>query len=351
MRAVLERCLADLDKRIDPEQERANRKAWFDFLDGRCKAPLFTPPARKPAPPQTDWPDVHINDAQEDSDLMLLSQLHSVSNTLAKGNGAAPMVRCNYGTGILPSLFGCEMFVMPRETNTLPAVRPHGSDEAMRKLLAAGPPDIRAGLGGKVFATAERFLETVRRYPKVAEFVELYHPDVQGPIDALEVIWGSEIFLAFYDEPDLVRGMLDLVTDTYARLMRAWYRLVPPRHGEYSPHWGQWHKGRLMIREDSLMNLSSETFVEFIRPCDQRLFDEFGGGAMHFCGRGDHYIQAMSEMPGLTAIAMSQPHLNDMETIFRHTVDKGLVMLSLRRDAAEQALAAGRDLHHRVHCA
>jgi hypothetical protein len=47
---------------------------------------------------------------------------------------------------------------------------------------------------------------------------------------------------------------------------------------------------------------------------------------------------------------MSQPEYNDMEVIYRNTVDKGIKLLGLQPEAAEAALAAGRDLHGCVHC-
>ena len=59
----------------------------------------------------------------------------------------------------------------------------------------------------------------------------------------------------------------------------------------------------------------------------------------------------MSELRGLHAINLSQPHLNDMEKVYRHTVDKGIKLLNLTREAAEEALARGRDLRGQVHCA
>jgi plasmid stabilization system protein ParE len=59
----------------------------------------------------------------------------------------------------------------------------------------------------------------------------------------------------------------------------------------------------------------------------------------------------MTELRGLYAINLSQPHLNDMEKIYRHTVDKGIKLLNLTREAAEAARAQGRDLHGQVHCA
>ena len=48
---------------------------------------------------------------------------------------------------------------------------------------------------------------------------------------------------------------------------------------------------------------------------------------MHFCGRGDHYIDILCAQPQLYGINMSQPHLNDMETIWRATVDRGISVI------------------------
>ncbi|GAG30771.1 unnamed protein product, partial [marine sediment metagenome] len=127
---------------------------------------------------------------------------------------------------------------------------------------------------------------------------------------------------------------------------RAWYDLVG-RNGGHATHWGLMHKGTVMIRNDSLMNLSPQAYVEFVRPLDQRLFDAFGGGAIHFCGRGDHYIEPMSEMTGLGAINMSQPECNDMEVIYRNTVDKSIKVIGLDATAAR---SAARPLRGQVAC-
>jgi hypothetical protein len=215
-------------------------------------------------------------------------------------------------------------------------------------VLDAGLPALREGLGGKVFECAARFQGIFRAYPGIGRHVDLYHPDTQGPVDIAEVVWGSDFFLALYEEPELVRKLLALITDTYAAFLREWYRAAPP--GPYSTHWGLMYKGRLMIRNDSLMNLSPKVYTDLVRPLDQKLFDEFGGGAVHFCGRGDHYIAAMSEMRGLTAINMSQPHLNDMEKIYRSTVNKGIKLIGFDRTTAEKAKAEGRLPKGQVQC-
>jgi hypothetical protein len=46
---------------------------------------------------------------------------------------------------------------------------------------------------------------------------------------------------------------------------------------------------------------------------------------------------------------MSQPEHNDLEAICRHTVDKGIRLLGLDRQAAEALRSAGRPLHGRAH--
>ncbi len=50
------------------------------------------------------------------------------------------------------------------------------------------------------------------------------------------------------------------------------------------------------------------------------------------------------------AVNLSQPDYNDMEKMFRSTVDGGIRLLRLPRQAAETALRAGRNLHGLVHC-
>ena len=82
------------------------------------------------------------------------------------------------------------------------------------------------------------------------------------------------------------------------------------------------------------MNLSPDLYKEFAAPYDGALLERFDGGAVHFCGRGDHYIDTLCALPKLYGINMSQPHLNDMEIIYKNTVDKGIKLLALKRDNA-----------------
>lgn len=349
MHDTLLRCLEDLEERIDPQQETALHQQWRDFLEGRRREGVFGPRRNQPSPPKVEWPRISVNSALEDYDAMALQQFGAASRALEVGAGSVLNVRCNYGSSIVPLLFGVKPFLMDESLDTLPTSEPLNDLEAIQRLLDEGIPDLNTGYGERVFDMAHRFDEIASEYPKIRQYVQIYHPDLQGPMDICEVVWGSTVYLALFERPRLVHKFLDLVTETYAAFLRAWTAIVPFRQG-YNAHWGYLYPGNIMLRDDSAMNLSPAMFDEFVRPYDQRLLDEFGGGAIHFCGHGDHYMPSMTDMAGVHAIHMSQPEYNDMEAMFRSTVDRGINLLGLRRDAAKAALASGRPLCGRVHC-
>ncbi len=345
---MLSRYLDDIEQRIDPAMEERLYAGWSDFARGRFSGELFTPKRPHAIPSALAWPEIRTNAAIEDPDAMVLRQFRTCSDMLAGASGHLLCVRADYGTGIIPSLFGARLFMMDDALDTLPTVWPMGGADAARTLLDGGVPDLHGGLGGKVFAMGERLRAIAAEYPRIGRHVHVYHPDTQGPLDVCEMLWGSSIFEAFYLEPDLVTDLLNLITETYIAFLREWFSLLPPSD-TVSPHWGMMHGGTIMIRNDSAMNLSPELYRQFAQPFDARCLEAFGGGAIHFCGRGDHYIAAMSTTPGLQAINLSQPELNDMETIFRNTVDKHIPLIGLAPAAARAAMEAGRDLHGKVH--
>ncbi len=346
---MIERYLEDLENRIDDETEERLFSDWLGFWEGRFDGEVFSPGRRKASPPGVNWPTISVNAALDDFDQMALQQLGRCSQALAAGSGELLCVRPNYGTGIIPSLFGAKAFMMDDDLDTLPTSRPLGGIDKLKAVINKGVPDVHSALAGRALRMAERFIAIKKQYPRIGKHVHIYHPDVQGPMDIVELLWGSNLFIDIVDMPGLVKELLELVTETYVSFMRAWQELVPFGNG-YAVHWRMLHRGQVMLRDDSAMNFSPGMFAEFIRPYDQRILDQFGGGAIHFCGRGDHYIAKMSRTRGLYAVHLSQPECNDMETIYRNTVDMGIKLIGLSRQVAERALARGRNLHHQVHC-
>jgi hypothetical protein len=350
MNKQLCQCLDDLANRIDEKQEEAVHASWDAFLANRITDEIFTPIKRASSPTRVDWPTTPVNQTLHDPQLMAMSQFKGVSDVLEKGGNSLLNVRCNYGVSIMTSQLGCQVVEMPDGQDNTPTTMALNGEEALRDTIQKGVPNLRNGQGADVWDTAELFLEIQDKWPVLGRWVSLYHPDTQGPMDNAELAWGSEIFLAFYDSPQLVHDFLELMTEHYLAFMSKWFEMVKP--GANNVHWGLKHAGTIVLRDDSLMNLSPEIYKEFIRDREARCLRELGGGMIHFCGRGDHFIALMSQMKGdgLTAINMSQPHLNDMEMIYQYTVDQGIKIIDLDPAWVQKAVDLGRRLYGHVAC-
>ncbi|MDD4422821.1 MAG: hypothetical protein PHD46_07275 [Eubacteriales bacterium] len=346
----LEPYLEDLENRIDENVENELFANWLDFAEGKHKGGKFVPGRPEKNQERIEWPEINITNALDDYGLMMLSEYASCSGQLENGKGDLLCVRANYGTSILPSLFGVELFIMDEKYNTLPTSKPlPGGTDALKKLIDRGVPDIFGGYGEKVFEMGRRFQDIAKAYPKIGRHVHVYHPDMQGPMDICEVLAGSGIFYTIADEPELFSELLSLITETYIKFMKEWQKVFA-YNGKYAVHWGWLHRGCIMLRSDSLMNLSPSTYEEFIMPCDQKLLDTFGGGAMHFCGRGDHFIDLVANLEGLYAVNMSQPEYNNLEKYFKNTVQKGITVLNFKEKAAPGYPECLGQLQNLVHC-
>ena len=324
--------LADIENRISPEVEDDYISQWQNFHDDKCADAIFVPKRKALSTSSITIEKPHINDCIDDYDLMLRAQLFGVSEALRKGT-AALGIRANYGTGIMSSLFGAELYMMPRSQNTLPTTRAFADDDKMRELVEKGVPEINAALGKKVFEFAEKTREIFKNYPKIEKYVQIYHPDTQGPLDITELLWGSDIFYNFYDEPELVHDVLDLATDTYIKVMDKWFEYCPSKPG-INVHWDYFIKGNICLRSDSAMNISPDLYSEFVFERDKRLFDYYGGGMLHFCGRGDHYLGIISKCDSMYSVNLSQPQYNNMDTIYNTLFAAGKKIIGLTNEAS-----------------
>jgi hypothetical protein len=325
--------LNDIENRIDEETEDDFNRQWDDFLDHRFSGDIFSPVRKKISSPTVEIPHISVNDALGDYELMLISQLACVSHALSTENGVLGM-RTNYGTGIMTSLFGAPIHIMPKSMDTLPLTKAVSFSRA-KEILDSGIPNFYNGFGKNVLEMGEFFSEVLRHYPKIKRYVDIYHPDLQGPLDSCEMLLGSDIFYLLYDETDNVHALLRLITDTYIAFTEKWREMFPA--GEISTHWCSLkYRGSVFLRDDSAMNLSPEFYREFALPYDSEIIGHFGGGGIHFCGKGDHYIDVLREIPYLTAVNMTQPEYNDMEKIFSATIERGISLLAFPASAARQ---------------
>lgn len=350
---TLNHFLADLESRLDEAEELRVEQEWLDFADLKRNSGAFRT-SRVPKASAIDWPKMLVNDALEDVTDMIYQQLWSVNQTLEAGGGEMHCIRSNYGTCIIPSMFDVQIHIMPRSTDTLPGNKPFADGSAgIRRMLSQGKAwDFTKNFAGKTFEMAERYLSLAKAYPKVSRFIHYYNPDLQGPLALCETLWGSSFYEDFYDEDamesHLLEDALDYFTELYLDFTDRFHRLAPTFDPEHSVEWGCLHRGGTIIRNDSAMNISGDLYQEFVMPRDQKIISAVGGG-IHFCGKGDHYIQHVAAIEGLTCINMSEPARNNMEKIYSNTVDRDIIIFGLLKSEVDRAIASGRELHGRVH--
>jgi hypothetical protein len=287
-----------------------------------------------------DWPDYAYNDTVPDPAKMLLSQLRGPFFAHQKRADIPVNIRSNYGTPILPSIFGGEWQLTE---SSLPWAHHLPDRDAIRALIDAGIPDLHNDLGGRCFETAEFYMETLKDYANLEKAVNIYHPDLQGPFDVAHLLWGPDIFLSLYDCPEMVHELLDLITETYIAYLKEW-KAFTGEGNDIVPHWGFYMKGGAMVRDDTPIMISTAQYNEFVKPYDQRILDEFGG-CIHFCGTGDNFIASMCESDNLYGINASQPDWNDMELFWEATRGHDLVVLGMAADYVPQDIDRGVTLN------
>lgn len=324
----LARYLHKFERLIDPKRESriaALYRQVFAWQEPPVLPFVWEDWGEVPPVPDADWPEYSYNDAFEDPGMMLLNELRGPFLHYQLGDHHPLAIRANYGTVILSNILGGPYQLT--ETS-LPWAHPlPGGVDDIRRLVERGLPDLRTGLGARCLDTAAFYRETLSDYPALAAAVEIYHPDLQGPFDIAHLLWGSEIFFALYDEPELAHSLLDLVTDTYVVWLSHWYDKMGAR-ADLSTHWSMMMRGGAMLRNDTAIMLSAEHYRTFVRPYDQRILDTFGG-CIHFCGRGASFVADMVQSRNLYGLHVSEPELNDMDTIWRLCRERKLVLLSI----------------------
>ena len=212
------------------------------------------------------------------------------------------------------------------------------SREELERITKSGY-NLDLGKGGiveKSIETLQFYAETLAQYPTCKKAIQVALPDLQGPMDTAHLLWGNDIFVAFRDEPQMLSALLTRIADVMLALV-ARYRPYTVDHLDPLANCQHTYMipGRLLIRDDTSIMVSAETYTEVIRPHDARLLSEAGKGSIHFCGNGQHLIDSLLEIPDLLGLDLSQPELMDFEDIYHKCSAKGIALTQISRKAED----------------
>jgi hypothetical protein len=198
------------------------------------------------------------------------------------------------GTGILASAFGCKMHFVPGRDPSVagPCVREIADAARLRQ-----PDPGRDGLMPRVLEAAD-YMRAHGPYPVALT-------DTQSPLDELILMCGHErLYLWMYDEPKLVHDLFDLATDALIAWVKAQKAVIGEPLDVCNGEQGVWIPPPcgVWLADDEAVNLPPDLYEQFIAPRYERIFREFGGGVLHFCGSGAHLANILKKMDGLKAI-------------------------------------------------
>ncbi len=332
--AVLEQVLEWVEEHIDLEHVREVEKRHRDVIYYR---PVDRPPVSVGCDPSVQFPYFPYAEGFHDQAKMMVNELvrpfchdkangASVVSSLETGDDFPLQIRANYGVVIIASLFGAEVVV---RDGSMPWVRPIGRD-AVVAALDRGIPDLHGGLGGRVMQTMDFYQEKLADYPRASQAIHITQPDLQGTLDNLHLLWGKDLFIGLYDEPELVHEALDLVAQTCSAYLDEVRPHTTEDVGEdcIAVHWGVL-RGNLILKNDTPIMVSPQAYAEFVRPHDEQIFAACGPGAIHFCGSADHSRHEMLATQGLTTLDLGQPEMNDLVRWYQQARERNISFMDM----------------------
>jgi len=273
--------------------------------------------------PFSDWPIFEYGEVFKDPEKMLLDELLTVyEGTLIKDDKVY-VIRANYGVGIIPSLFGCEII---QSGNDLPWVKPMDSLDDIKKIVKKGVPDVNTGMVSTINETQDFFRSKLRDYPNLRKSVHIGMVDNQGPFNIAVSMRGPDLFVELYDHKALIKDFLELITQTYIEFSRN-----QKKRTDEEMNIGYYFQYRLSsgvkISEDHALSISPQMYDEFCLPFNARIGEEFGGMSILLCGQTKHIIKDIIETPHLKGIIYWSENFDDLVYAYQLAKDKKICLM------------------------
>lgn len=293
MEAFLKKLLDYCEEHVDVDLinkkiEKQKQCLSFQNVDTPCVRISYNHP---------DFPYFSVEEIHQDMAKMMYNEIVSCLPQIETNDGGIPMIRANYGVGILPSVFGAKCLII---NGNMPWCE-HLTKDELKKLISAGIPSPENGFGKRVKETYAFYKEMLSQYPKCNQAIKFYHPDYQGPFDIAHLLFGSDIYMEIYDDPDFIHELLEFVCDTYINCMNDIKPYLNDEIDGFVYHWHHLYPGKVVLRDDSAVNLSPGMYEEFVKPYNDKILKAFGCGSMHFCGRADHWVFDMARDENIKA--------------------------------------------------
>ena len=236
-------------------------------------------------------------------------------------------VRANFGTVIIASMFGAT--VEQRDDNP-PWVRHFKTLDEFTSIFDCDPIDFSQGICRQVTERYQFFRDVMAGYPNLQQCVKIVLPDLQGPLDSLELLRGSALYEDFIMEPEMVENGLQLMARAQSGFAKHLRQFVTDGPEGYSHQHAAMIPGNILIRNDSAIMISPEMYAGQVAHHDEYVLREMGGGGVHSCGRIDFNLPEIFRMPSLQCFDFGQSEMNNTEMAYILATVRKITLIRIR---------------------
>ncbi len=329
---------------VDPQRQAEIDKLHSDALSWKPvpRLPLVLTFAQTQSLPFQPLPHGRIF---SDPAAMLYNELASAFGTSIAARSLVDddlpcTVRANFGIVLIASIFGAVAAQV--EDNPPWIAHDEGGGVSLEELVNNGPPDLDGGWMPRVIETLAYYRQVLAKYPPLDRIIRVVLNDLQSPFDNLELIVGSGLFAEMYEKPDLVEKALDIVAQTQIAVARKLLPLISDGPDGFCHQHAMALPGNILLRNDSVIMMSPDMYVQQIAPYDQRILKSLGGGGIHSCGCIDPYIDSLVSVPALRCIDLGQAPMNDLDAMYAKVGSRKIALI--RVDVDEKEITSGRVL-------
>lgn len=236
-------------------------------------------------------------------------------------------IRANFGTVVIASLFGG--IVEQRDDNP-PWIRHFETLDEFKSIFEKDPLDFSQGICPQITARYQFYQDVLADYPNLQKCVKIVLPDLQGPLDSLELLRGSEIYTDFILDPEMIDRGLKLMAEAQVGFARHLQQFTTDGSNGFTHQHAVAVKGNILIRNDSAIMISPEMYTAQVAPFDEFVLNELGGGGVHSCGRIDFNVPEIFKLNSLKCFDFGQSYLNDVDSIYPLACEKKIPLLRFR---------------------
>ena len=155
-------------------------------------------------------------------------------------------------------------------------------------------------------------------------------PDLQGPLDSLELLRGSEIYTDFILDPEMIDNGLQLMAKAQIGFAKHLQPFMSSDIDGYSYQHAIPIKGNILIRNDSAIMISSDMYAAQVAPHDEFVLKKMGGGGIHSCGKIDFNLSEILNLPSIECFDFGQSYLNDVNLVYPLAREMKIPLLRIR---------------------